>query len=614
MVTIPPAFDRPARLAYLQELARQRGGRCLARAYTRTIDPVEFECAKKHRWSMTPQRLFAGAWCPTCREAGEPKQFVPHTTVPWPRPKGPATWARAVRAAAKQWGGRCLSPTPADVEERVELECAEGHRWTARMESVLKGTWCRICVRRGPAKEEQMRAIAAEHGGHLLGVEYQGHGWVRFRCKADHEWEMTQAAARAGRWCMQCESQRDVRELVTSWQPPPAGAWIARLKFIRRIARAYGGRCLSSVYSGASVTLEFECARGHQFKKAPGPVIAGAWCPSCRVRGRTASETYPGTSVARAHRDDREGRIAALHAIAAERGGRCLARTFEDSHAPLRMRCKAGHTFETNADRIFRGKWCALCAKRLDARLDRLRGLARAQGGECLSPEFPRDGQVHLRCAEGHEWKTSLESFRGRGSWCPRCAGRPALSDLQELAENAGGTLVSRRYVHSALPLKWRCSAGHVFEALPRDVRLGKWCKRCDWLGGLLGEALRAAERRGGKLLDDPGEDRDAKLRWRCKQGHVWRQRVQVIAVGYWCAKCADTRLTIGEMHRTAQKNLGRCLSTEYINSATKLLWECSEKHQWWATPNNIRRGKWCRTCRQKAAWEQRRADAKDKR
>ena len=51
---------------------------------------------------------------------------------------------------------------------------------------------------RGPAKEQRMRDVAAGHGGWLLGVEYQRHGWARFRCKAGHEWRTTQAAARAG--------------------------------------------------------------------------------------------------------------------------------------------------------------------------------------------------------------------------------------------------------------------------------------------------------------------------------------------------------------------------------------------------------------------------------
>mmetsp|Transcript_27675 Transcript_27675/g.48190 ORF Transcript_27675/g.48190 Transcript_27675/m.48190 type:complete len:87 (-) Transcript_27675:195-455(-) len=37
------------------------------------------------------------------------------------------------------------------------------------------------------------------------------------------------------------------------------------------------------------------------------------------------------------------------------------------------------------------------------------------------------------------------------------------------------------------------------------------------------------------------------------------------------------------------------------MGSATKLLWECSEGHQFWQTPNNVRRkvnAPWCRECK----------------
>ena len=46
------------------------------------------------------------------------------------------------------------------------------------------------------------------------------------------------------------------------------------------------------------------------------------------------------------------------------------------------------------------------------------------------------------------------------------------------------------------------------------------------------------------------------------------------------------------------KKEGGRCLSKSYINAKTKLEWECSEGHRWWATPSNIRHiGTWCPKC-----------------
>ncbi|MCP4898302.1 MAG: hypothetical protein GY906_15115, partial [bacterium] len=38
----------------------------------------------------------------------------------------------------------------------------------------------------------------------------------------------------------------------------------------------------------------------------------------------------------------------------------------------------------------------------------------------------------------------------------------------------------------------------------------------------------------------------------------------------------------------------GKCLSDTYINTHTKLLWECKQGHQWEAKPSNIKSGRWC--------------------
>ena len=60
-------------------------------------------------------------------------------------------------------------------------------------------------------------------------------------------------------------------------------------------------------------------------------------------------------------------------------------------------------------------------------------------------------------------------------------------------------------------------------------------------------------------------------------------------------------KLTIKEMRQIAKERGGKCLSTKYVNVHTKLLWECSEGHQWKAKPSNIKRGSWCRKCANRA-------------
>lgn len=51
-------------------------------------------------------------------------------------------------------------------------------------------------------------------------------------------------------------------------------------------------------------------------------------------------------------------------------------------------------------------------------------------------------------------------------------------------------------------------------------------------------------------------------------------------------------------MQKLAESRNGKCISKEYINSQTKLVWECELGHQWKAKPNNIKSSNsWCPHC-----------------
>jgi type VI secretion system secreted protein VgrG len=74
-------------------------------------------------------------------------------------------------------------------------------------------------------------------------------------------------------------------------------------------------------------------------------------------------------------------------------------------------------------------------------------------------------------------------------------------------------------------------------------------------------------------------------------------------ATGYFVAHgvltCAHDalRLSIDQMHEVARQRGGRCLSEHYVNSVTKLHWECHRGHQWHARPGAVTKGHWCAAC-----------------
>ena len=106
------------------------------------------------------------------------------------------------------------------------------------------------------------------------------------------------------------------------------------------------------------------------------------------------------------------------------------------------------------------------------------------------------------------------------------------------------------------------------------------------------------AKARGGKCLSETYVNNKHKLLWECAEGHKWEAIPQSIRQGSWCPHCAGlAKGTIKEMQQIAEARGGECLSETYVDSTTKLLWQCVKGHQWEAVSDSIKRGRWCPYC-----------------
>ena len=195
-----------------------------------------------------------------------------------------------------------------------------------------------------------------------------------------------------------------------------------------------------------------------------------------------------------------------------------------------------------------------------------------------------------------------------KGSWCPICAHtRPlTLTEMRALAARRGGECVSDQYVNNETKLRWRCGAGragHQWEASPGLVKAGRWCPHCARVARLTLNAMKAiATPRGGSCLSTEYINVETPLLWKCGAGHQWTATPDSIRGGSWCPSCAQNqRLELKEMHALARKRGGRCLSNRYINNHSPLLWECRRSHRWKAAPCNVRGGE-----RKRGTWCQR--------
>lgn len=281
--------------------------------------------------------------------------------------------------------------------------------------------------------------------------------------------------------------------------------------------------------------------------------------------------------------------------------GKCLSDKYINSKTKLKWRCRLGHEWEAAPEKIKRGRWCPVCGGSMPLTIEEMKSIAKLRGGECLSKRYINSKTKLLwKCKQGYQWE-AIPSLIKRGAWCPHCAGTLPLTieEMRQIAKYKGGKCLSEKYINSETKVSWECKQGHQWEASPDNIKHGKWCPFCAGNIPLTIEEMRKiAESKGGRCLSNKYINANSKLLWECSEGHQWKAIPISIKRGTWCPKCADTfPLTIEEMQKIAASRGGKCLSEKYINKNFKLLWECSEGHRWEAAPDNIKNGRWCPDC-----------------
>ena len=182
------------------------------------------------------------------------------------------------------------------------------------------------------------------------------------------------------------------------------------------------------------------------------------------------------------------------------------------------------------------------------------------------------------------------------------------LERLQQAAAAQGGQCLDTTYRGGRADYAWACAAGHHWRARGHHVLRGAWCRQCaDQQRGLarrdaggLTRLQSAAAAHGGLCLADTYEGVNLKYRFRCAHGHTWRTLGALVVAGVWCRRCAGRRraLTLETMQMIAGQRGGRCLSDTYVNTTTKLTWQCQRGHVWQAVPGNLLyQNAWCPNC-----------------
>ena len=676
----------------IHRLASARGGRCLSTDYVNARSRLQWKCKEGHQWHARPENIRSGHWCPTC--AGVERKTIEDMQV-----------------LASTKGGKCLSGRYVNARVKLEWECAKGHRWRAVPNSVQQGCWCSECaIARGALKQsnsiEKMRQLAEKHGGKCISASYtNARAHLEWECIHGHQWKALPSNIQRGQWCPYCSRQKQKKSLEDLRKD---------LEVLKRLAETRGGTCLSDKYSNAHAKLLWRCQEGHEWWAQPSNIQQGQWCRKClglskktvedmqRIAaergGKFLSQRYINSS-SRHEWQCREGHrwqatpssitqgswcphcaglakktYADMVALAESRGGKFLSPQYINQQARHRWECAEGHQWFATPNSIHNGTWCPECSRSRSERFVRLhferlfcekfpscrpkwltssRGNRMELDGYCqkLRLAFEYHGMQHFVHKERYHRHTGalaqrqaddqnkrdlckaigvhlieisylvsidklqehiISECKRLGIVVPTTALAPQvqlkdayvrriLDELENFAAARGGRCLSKSYKNSLARLEWECEKGHRWWAIPQSIRRGHWCPACAGKKKrTLDQMCELAASRGGKCLSQNYTNAQTPLLWECHNGHQWRAVYSSVQNGSWCKKCAGLeKRTIEEMRMLARTRGGECLSTRYINIDTPLEWKCEKGHQWLASPWNVKKdkGTWCPVC-----------------
>lgn len=554
-------------IGLMQEIARSRGGECLSMEYGGWDCTLRWRCAQGHEWENRAGKIKSGQWCPTC--AGK-------------SPKGLAY----LQELATKNGGACLSTIYPGMQNLATWRCAQGHEWQAKPNNVRHGNWCPYC--RGMYQTiEDLRAFARARGGECLSQEYRGQAKkYEWRCSDNHVWEATANSLKNGSWCPFCrvnfgeEACRIYFEAIFGKPFPKARP--AFLYTGPRGVMELDGYC-------EELRLAFEHHGLQHYRHIPRfqPTEEDfreqqrrdtEKLAACRASGVTLIEipAIPELTAVAELPELVKARLAMfgitppfdppimsldlgraydrstlddLRTLAHERGGSLLSETYLGDRGRLRWRCAAGHEWAATPNGIKNGQWCAHCYGNVRKTLDEIREKAAARGFVLLSEEYLGTNSKHRwKCQAGHQWEAAPSKLFNEGTGCPHCAGLvKTLADMQAIAAARGGTCLSTEYRSMVEALQWKCTHGHEFSLTPNYVvNLGAdWCPVC-----------REQTRRAMRV-----ETRMAALR------------------------------------KVVTEKGGEVIAGSYREPHSKFTYRCSQGHQWTTTYNSVMRGTWCPEC-----------------
>lgn len=191
------------------------------------------------------------------------------------------------------------------------------------------------------------------------------------------------------------------------------------------------------------------------------------------------------------------------------------------------------------------------------------------------------------------------------GQGCPICGKgvqRKANDDYVKQCINKGYDLPIEPYINSITPIKHKCKRGHIYKQTPGNhINKGQKCPYC--VGNKRVTPQKHYQQCKDKNLDFPIEpyvNARTKIKYKCKQGHIYEQTPYYHLNGGGCPYCYGNNKKTTKQYKDECIKLGIDLPIEeYVNAKTPIKHKCREGHIYKQTPDKHLQGRGCPYCSQ---------------
>ena len=350
----------------MQELANQRGGLCLSKAYINSTTKLLWRCANGHEFQASPTSIKnSGTWCPKCHFFRNEElyrsmfEYIFDTEFKKVRPKF---------LISKKTGKRMELDGYAP-----KLKVAFEYNGEQHYQGRFFGDNSKKLVEIKSRDEQKVKACK-ENKIKLFVIKYDDDIQKIFNDVTEYALQISNITPK----------KKSLRSFSGDYYT------LDQLKECHEIAKNKGGVFLSNNFLGAKRKHTWKCEHGHIWEASVSKIKYGTWCPKCIPNSKK--------------------NISSIKEKVEQKNGILLTKSYKNINQSFNVVCQKGHRFSLTGRQILhQNNWCFECKEKF-YELQELVDYVEKRNGKLINHNFSGSSgdMCTIQCEKGHEWQAKV--------------------------------------------------------------------------------------------------------------------------------------------------------------------------------------------------------------